>query len=296
MTRPWEAERAVTEVWAARLIDSELPELAPARVEPLGMGWDNTAFLVNGDLVFRFPRRTIAAPLLEHEIAVLPAIAPRLPLPIPEPRWVGGPTADYPWRFAGYRRLAGVPATAANLDERERRAVARPLGAFLAALHAAPPAGALPDEIRRTDRDYRRAKAEAALDELGFDRRAEALAVIDAAPDARPASALVHGDLYSSHLLVDGARRLCGVIDWGDLHHGDPAVDLAGAIGYLPPTAFEDFLQTYGSVDEATLRMARFRAVYHAANLARYARHEGDAALLRESLAALAHVLEIREE
>ena len=40
------------------------------------------------------------------------------------------------------------------------------------------------------------------------------------------APVFVHGDLYSRHLLVDDAGRPCGVIDWGDCHVGDPAVDL----------------------------------------------------------------------
>ncbi len=40
---------------------------------------------------------------------------------------------------------------------------------------------------------------------------------------------LMHGDLYARHLLLDESFQLSRVIDWGDLHAGDGAVDLAVA-------------------------------------------------------------------
>ena len=70
-------------------------------IAPLGAGWDNTAYLVNDTWVFRFPRRSIAVELLRNEAALLPALAPRLPLPIPQPCYLGEPDGRYPWCFAG---------------------------------------------------------------------------------------------------------------------------------------------------------------------------------------------------
>ena len=90
---------------------------------------------MNGEWVFRFPRRTIAAPLLEAEGRVLPALAPRLPFPIPRPEWFGHPGAGYPWPFLGYRRLAGQVASDAGLDDAARAALAQPLARFLRARH-----------------------------------------------------------------------------------------------------------------------------------------------------------------
>ena len=40
------------------------------------------------------------------------------------------------------------------------------------------------------------------------------------------ANAIVHGDLYFSHILVNEKGKLAGVIDWGDIHIGDVAIDL----------------------------------------------------------------------
>src|SRR5918911_1437267 len=100
MTQPWKADVDLTPERAASLIERQFPALAPARLEPLGIGWDNAAYLVNGNLVFRFPRRQMGAGLIEREARILPLLAPHLPLPVPVPRFVGRPAGEYPFPFA----------------------------------------------------------------------------------------------------------------------------------------------------------------------------------------------------
>jgi aminoglycoside phosphotransferase (APT) family kinase protein len=59
---------------------------------------------------------------------------------------------------------------------------------------------------------------------------------------------LVHADLTPPHLLVhDGV--LAGVIDWGDMRVGDPALDYS----YLLPGPFGEW-----DVDDELRRRARF--------------------------------------
>ena len=41
----------------------------------IGEGWDNLVYLVNDDIIFRFPRRKVAISLLEREMWVLRKIA-----------------------------------------------------------------------------------------------------------------------------------------------------------------------------------------------------------------------------
>jgi aminoglycoside phosphotransferase (APT) family kinase protein len=302
MSHPWTAEREVPPELALALIREQFPELGARAAEPFGSGWDNTAYLVDGAVVFRFPRKESTVALLERETRVLPRLAGRLPLPVPNPAWVGAPTERFPWPFAGYRRLAGVPADGANLTEAERMAAAAPLGAFLRALHATPAEGLdlPPDEIGRTAFARRMPELEqrlAALRGRGLiGDPAPWLRLFDdlPAPPLRPVVA--HGDLYVRHLLVDDARRICGVIDWGDLHRGDPAVDLILVYGFLPPRAREAFAAAYGEIDERTRRTARLRAAFHAAALAWFADSTGHAALLRESLASLHRALEETEK
>jgi aminoglycoside phosphotransferase (APT) family kinase protein len=76
---------------------------------------------------------------------------------------------------------------------------------------------------------------------------------------------IVHGDLYEKHLLLDQRNRLCGVIDWGDVHYGLPAVDLSAVHMVIPPEFHSDFIAAYGAVDERSWRFAGHRARYHTA-------------------------------
>jgi aminoglycoside phosphotransferase (APT) family kinase protein len=301
MTQAWSAECVVSADLARELIAAQFPHLAPVRVELLGAGWDNTAFRVNGGFVFRFPRRQIAVPLLESEARLLPAIAARLPLPVPVPDLVGRPTDSYPWPFAGYALIPGRTACAAALDEGQRSACAGPLGRFLAALHAvsaeeAVRRGAGPDPLGRFSLARRVPWARTALEQLA---RSEVLAdirpltdLLDAAPasyDPR-ADTLVHGDLYVRHLLVDTDNRLAGVIDWGDIHLGDRASDLMIVHSFLPPSAHSAFREAYGAVEEITWRMARLRALWHTAAVLIYGHETGDADLVREGRLAMRYL------
>jgi aminoglycoside phosphotransferase (APT) family kinase protein len=131
-------------VWAAEIeIDERLVRgllaqfaLEGARLRKLAEGWDNSVWVVDERYAFRFPRRAIAIPGVEREIAVLPRLAPLLPLPVPRPVFVGGSAEDYPWPFFGCELLPGVEAGDAALDDDARLGVALDLARFLRTLHS----------------------------------------------------------------------------------------------------------------------------------------------------------------
>ncbi len=283
--RPWLPERAVDAAAARALIEGQFEALRPARVEPLGEGWDNGAFLVNEAFVFRFPRRQIAVPLLEAEIRLLPQLQGKLPLPVPDPQFIGAATEGFPWPFAGYRLLPGRTADQAALTGEQRARAAAPLGQFLKALHALPiEAGR--DPFDRLDAAKMRQHTAPRLRELGL-----ALPDFFDQPVRAPLrGVLVHGDLHARQLLVDAQGLPCGVIDWGDVHRGDPACDLAIAWTLLAPEHRAAFRESYGPIDEATWALARLRGLHLCAALGVYARHSEDEALLREALAGFAFV------
>jgi aminoglycoside phosphotransferase (APT) family kinase protein len=297
----WTAERAVDAELARALIVEQFPQLAAARVERFGEGWDNTALLVDGGWVFRFPRRAIAVPLIELESAVLPLIADRLPLPVPVPLLIGRPTERFPWPFAGYRMLAGRTATSARPDDASRLASAEPLARFLDALHTMPTAdaeraGAGPDQYGRLEVDARRPKLLeliARLERLGLPiDTARIRRLVEETPPRcegmRPA--LVHGDLYGRHILVDAAGMPCGVIDWGDVHLGGVAIDLGIAHSYLPRAGHDAFRRAYGEIRELDWAIGRYRAITGAVNLVLYGEDIGDRDALGEGIAALERI------
>src|SRR5205807_941090 len=97
----------------------------------------------------------------------------------------------------------------------------------------------------------------------------------------------VHGDLYSRHLLVNESGMLCGVIDWGDVHLGDPALDISIALSFLPPKARPEFEAAYGPIDETAWDRARFKAIWYGAPLIEYGMDVGDEAIRNAGVDAL---------
>lgn len=286
---------------AAALITSQFPVLAPVTLRPLGVGWDNAAYVVNDEWVFRFPRRQFGAMVMDSEIRVLPALAPLVTLPVPVPVYVGRPEGDYPYPFAGYRMLAGTTACSAGLDEAARARHAAVLGAFLRVLHRAEITldGPEPrDDIRRADM---RRRLPPMLERL--ERVAAREPEVDTAAARDAGQALVdtpawsgeprwvHGDLYARHLVVDDRGALAGVIDWGDVHRGDPALDISIAISYLPPAARPSFRAAYGDIDADTWARARYRALHYGAALLDYGLDVGDAPMAEVGRTALRYAL-----
>ena len=285
----WSAEIAVDDAFARRLIAAQFPEIELESLRLIGEGWDNTVWLVDEQWLFRFPRRQLAIPGVEREIAALAALAPRLPLPVPAPVFVGKPADGFPWPFFGARFLPGTEPLGLSEDARAR--LARPLGEFLRALHGSDVPDLPADPFGRADMATRvpgTRERFAALEAEGlWHAPASAHAVLDAAADLAPPSPTVvcHGDLHLRHLLVDDTGAAACVIDWGDLCRGDPSIDMCLVWCLLP--ARDDFLAAYGPVSNEQLLRARALALFLCAVLALYARHEGMHALEAEALAGL---------
>jgi aminoglycoside phosphotransferase (APT) family kinase protein len=298
VTEPWAADVDVTAELARLLIDGQFPELAAAPIQPLGEGWDNAAFLV-GEYVFRFPRRAVAAPLIAREIAILPMLGPHLPLAISAPHFAGEATGAYPWPFAGYRSFPGKPVSARRFDDAAYLRLGAELGTFLRALHSIDPAPAIAaglaeDAIGRLDHTQRMSKLDgrfAALSAAGLVGETAPLLEFlhEIAPQGprRERLCIVHGDLYAKHVFVNDGGSVCGVIDWGDIHFGDPAIDVSVAFELLPPQARSAFAQAYGSIDQRTRELAQYRAIYHAVLVAYYGYRIDDEETLRAGLTGL---------
>jgi aminoglycoside phosphotransferase (APT) family kinase protein len=302
MARFWAPEIDVNADLARELIDAQFPQLSTQTIEPFGAGMDNAAYLVNARYVFRFPRREIAVPLLDRETRILPLLTGHLPVPIPRPEFVGGPSERYPWLFYGYERLPGTSACTVSLSTEDRKALAPQLGSFLRALHAVDPTpvtehGLPADVFKRLDHAHRFPLAQerfALLEDAGAITNTQAFIdfMAHVAPDNVQPSVIAHGDLYARHILVDDEHRLSAVIDWGDLHHGHPAVDLMVAHSVLPPSAHGAFIEAYGGVDPRTWELAKYRAIYHGALVADFGIQIGDAALWDAGLTGLRFIRE----
>jgi aminoglycoside phosphotransferase (APT) family kinase protein len=304
----WDAEHALDADQARQLLADQFPQLALDTVEPLGVGFDNTVYLIDGEWAFRFPRREVAVPLMARELGLLPGLAGRLPLPVPVPELVGRPAGGYPWPFWGARLVPGHELADAGLHDDDRTALGAQVGGFLAALHRPDVArdlgGHLPhDPMRRGTPSTRGPMARDFLDRLAgrgswtagsaTDRDVdEVIAAADplGPPDGEPV--VVHGDLHLRHLLIGPDGLATGVIDWGDSCLADPALDLSLAFGAFSGAARGALLAAYGQpLDEARELRARVLALCLCAALADYGDLEGHPALRAEALAGVARAV-----
>ena len=301
----WDPERVVDTGTARRLLHDQFPDLALDSIELVGEGWDVTVHLVDDTWAVRFPRREVAVPTLAREVALLPALAPRLPIAVPVPQLVGHPTDDYPWTFWGAPYLRGAELADSGLADADRAGLAAELGTFLRTLHDPVLAADLrpdlaQDPMRRGTPSTRGPMARDFLDRLAARGTWATGSAVDLAVDEVIATAdplapptghpvLVHGDLHLRHVLVAANGSAAGVIDWGDACFADPALDLSLGYAAFRGPARSAFFEAYGArPDEERELRARVLALCLCAALADYADQNRLPALLTESLAGVA--------
>jgi aminoglycoside phosphotransferase (APT) family kinase protein len=247
---------AITPELVSRLVAAQFPLWAHLPVRPVEAdGWDNATFRLGDEMSVRLPSGAGYAAQVEKEQRWLPALAPRLPLPIPEPLAKGVPGCGYPWPWSVYRWLAGEPAATAPVTDRSE--FAADLAGFLAALYRIDPSGGpLPGE-----HNFFRGGSLAVYDS----ETKEAMAALDGEIDTAQAADVwqealsatwhgppvwVHGDVSPSNLLVNHGR-LSAVLDFGSSAVGDPACDTGIAWTFLSGQSRRTFKARL-PVDEAT--------------------------------------------
>jgi aminoglycoside phosphotransferase (APT) family kinase protein len=265
---PWVRKDDITPALVARLVAEQFPQWARLPITPVDLdGWDNTTFRLGDELSVRLPSADAYVAQIDKEHRWLPVLAPRLPLPIPEPVAKGDPGAGFPRPWSVYRWLAGEHATADRVSDLDR--FASDLARFLAALYRVeptdgPPAGAH-SFFRGCPPATYDAETRAAIAALGKEiDTAAATDVWNAALAARwdgPA-VWVHGDVTASNLLVrDG--RLAAVVDFGCSAVGDPACDVVIAWTFFAGSSRETFREQL-PVDRGTWARGRGWALWKA--------------------------------
>jgi len=244
------------------LLAQQHPNLSSLPVRAAESGADNFMFRLGESFAVRMPRSAAAARLLVNEQRWLITLSDRLPLQIPVPIRVGQPAFGFPWRWSVVPWLVGATAEVCPVAASE----APRLAAFLRALHVAAPADA-PRNFERLSPLATRAAAigermrhlERVTDIMNDRIRRAWSAALDA-PNGTPAT-WIHGDLHARNVLtLEGT--ITGVIDWGDMTCGDPAIDLACLWLLLPDEAArKKARQAYGEASNALWARARGWAV-----------------------------------
>lgn len=258
-----EDEIPIDTALARALLAEQFPQFAGEPITVVrSTGTVNALYRLGDDLCVRLTRVPEWADGLGRERIWLPALAPHITLAIPEPVAQGRPTEWYPYPWAIYRWVEGLPYA----DERisDERAAAIELATFIKQLRAvdvanAPRGGRAP--LRELD-----AVTRIAIEQCGSlidARRVSAIwtRAVQLTPwQGQPV--WIHGDLLRPNLLVREGD-IVAVLDFGGVGIGDPAFDIipAWAVFNRPGrAAFRAAL----SVDGATWQRARAYALHQA--------------------------------
>lgn len=232
------------------LLAEQAPQWASLPIEPVPVdGWDNRTYRLGHELSVRLPTAESYVVGVAKESRWLPALAPHLPVRVPEPIFTGRPGSGFPYPWSVRRWLPGATASPSLVPSKPRFAEA--VGRFLRALQAAPAEGGPPagehSFYRGSPLTHYDEETRSALARLGarvpvtraLDVWAEALA----APYKGP-PVWFHGDVAVGNLLVDDTGDLTAVIDFGTCGIGDPACDLVLAWTFLDAPGRETFRRT----------------------------------------------------
>jgi aminoglycoside phosphotransferase (APT) family kinase protein len=229
----------VTDVAVARrLVATQFPQWADLPVAAVAHdGWDNSTFRLGSELSVRLPSGDWYAEQVAKEQRWLPVLAPRLPLPIPEPVAEGEPDRGFPYPWSVYRWLDGELAAHARIDDLPR--FAADLAGFLNALARIDPTGG-PEPGRHNffrggPLETYAGETHAAIARLGGEIPRDAVERVweDALRTTWERDPVwFHGDVAVGNLLVRGGR-LAAVLDFGSSGVGDPACDAVIAWTFL---------------------------------------------------------------
>ena len=253
-------------------------------------GQFNDVLIINGEIIFRFPKTLREADKLVTESAVLWSLQGRTTLPIPKPIYWSRVAEPIGHVFMGYHMLPGEPLWPEALytitDEKLLQHLANQLATFLRELHSIP-AEALEVKLpafrgcEEWQELYERFRSKL-FPFMRIDARAWTTRHFeDFLSDARNcdyAPALIHGDFGPSNILYDAdTQSISGIIDFSSVGWGDPATDFAAilcSVGYG-----EQFLERFSAIYpgiEHVLSRARFYAGTFALQEALYGLEDDD--------------------
>jgi aminoglycoside 2''-phosphotransferase len=228
-------------------IHQAYPDLDLASAEFNAQGQNSDVVVVNGELIFRFPKYAHVLERLKTETAILRGIQGHVTLAIPAPIYINLEQRAVGEAFVGYRRIPGEPLwrdTFRAIDSQEVvQGLAGQIAGFLKALHNVAVEEVLGIELPVHDTYEESADIYARIQKklFGFMRRdARAWAEGHFEGFLTDASNLIyepvlkHGDFGPSNILFDREQQqVTGIIDFGSSGMGDPAYDFAGLLsGY----------------------------------------------------------------
>lgn len=283
----------LTEAEYRATIAEKFPAWSLESLEYMGEGWESVAYRVNGDYIFRFPKRAYTGKCLQLEIRLLPELAPKLNVAIPNFEFISTtPGSYFPYPFVGYKLLEGYSNEEWQDDIFEAEWWRPAVREFIHSLHAFPLESArelgatnmnpvakstgenVPEPVswREGLGDFYELIRQKAFPLLSTNaqntlaKRLEEFLRDDDNFKYQPV--LLHADLSEDHILLNlEKQQVVGIIDFGDVAIGDPAYDVFRVLlpsyqGAIGPN-FEKRRALYGEVLPAFYALIYGQAYNH---------------------------------
>lgn len=246
-------------------ITTAYPQFKIENIAFLGEGHDSTAFIVNHEFVFRFPKRMSISKELQVEMKLLPLLAQQLKIAVPDFIYFGT-QQDTGFQFVGYRKILGNELTKKlfwSLGSVIQTKIVCSLADFLQAVHQFPlatarEAGVRFDDFKASFGEFWEEHQEKILPQLDQINQQKLNMVFaryfENESNFHYTPSLMHADLAPEHIFFDANKEdIAGIIDWGDMVIGDPDFDLMFLYKYYGVEFIKLLLKYYPHQNEARL-------------------------------------------
>ncbi|HKI74134.1 MAG TPA: aminoglycoside phosphotransferase family protein [Pseudomonadales bacterium] len=244
------------------LLEAQFPQWSslPITAVPTS-GTESAIYRLGNEMVVRMPYLPSRDDQLEKLFHWLPAIGPRLPLPIPEPIGRGLPTEEFPAAWSIIRWLPGEEVTLEGLADPVD--AARTLANFVRVLTSIDPTGGPAPGTHNfwrgvplSHRDQiTRQSLNASGKLIDVNQVARTWERLLCTPEWTGAPCWLHGDLAPDNMLATNGQ-LTAVIDWGGLGIGDPAIECLPAWNLFRGESRQAYREALG-FDDATWARGR---------------------------------------
>lgn len=259
------------------IIKVKYPDLTIRNYYLNEIGQNNDVYVINKELVFRFPKYESGIVQLRRETEILDYISDKIHVAIPKPLYQSLQASEPGKVFMGYPIIDGEPLwneclKVVNRDEYVKE-LASQLVSFLTELHAI----SLDNFTKKIQLKIRNPREE--MQQLyeniqsklfSYMRKDAQLQIVKSFETALNGNAfsnidlkLVHGDFGASNILWnEKTMEISGIIDFGNCGIGDPAYDFAGICSSYGEDFFELCLGLYPNGSTISERVKFYQSTF----------------------------------
>lgn len=222
------------------VLADEVPDLVINTVTLVSAGWDNLVADINGEWIFRFPRKQDFLQTLEREILLLECLRHKVSMPIPRYEYIGLHTA-----FVGYHKILGGALNeklylGCSIESRQQ--IAESIALFLSQFHRAVN---IEEALQWGYRQYRIPLQWIEYNLLGTLPTSQIERIVNEALTYAKQNlfytknqVLLHNDLHGENLAFNmQTEQVTGIFDFSDAAIGNYSVDFGKLFTIHPDLA-----------------------------------------------------------